>query len=88
VGQIDRGLAFYTERLPTIVGARSELDLGFSVEPGKWIANEEAFAQRWKTPGHKLAVMRHETFHRLRPLLGGDTTVIGRQGVNVLVQKP
>ncbi|MDF3884734.1 MULTISPECIES: glycosyltransferase family 39 protein [Cupriavidus] len=62
VGQIDRGLAFYTERLPTIVGARSELDLGFSVEPGKWIANEEAFAQRWKTPGHKLAVMRHETF--------------------------
>ncbi|KWR77691.1 glycosyl transferase, partial [Cupriavidus sp. SHE] len=61
VGQIDRGLAFYTERLPTIVGARSELDLGFSVEPGKWIANEEAFAQRWKTPGHKLAVMRHET---------------------------
>jgi hypothetical protein len=88
VGQIDRGLAFYAEREPIIVGARSELDLGFSVEPDKWIANEEAFAQRWLTPGHKLAVMRHETFHRLRPLLGGNTTVIGRHGVNVLVQKP
>ncbi|MCZ7010137.1 hypothetical protein OH413_26230, partial [Salmonella enterica] len=40
VGQIDRGLAFYAEREPIIVGARSELDLGFSVEPDKWIANE------------------------------------------------
>lgn len=88
VGQIDRGLAFYAEREPIIVGARSELDLGFSVEPNKWIADETAFVLRWKTPGHKLAVMRGETFERLKTLLGADTTLLSRHGVNVLVQKP
>lgn len=88
VGQIDRGLAFYAEREPTIVGARSELDLGFTVEPNKWIADEAAFVQRWTAPGHKLAVMRKDTFERLKALLGADTTVLSRHGVNVLVQKP
>ncbi|WP_197090441.1 glycosyltransferase family 39 protein [Cupriavidus basilensis] len=88
VGQIDRGLAFYAEREPIIVAARSELDLGFSVEPNKWIADEAAFVQRWKASGHKLAVMRKDTFERLKTLLGTDTTVLSQHGVNVLVQKP
>ncbi|CAG9166257.1 Undecaprenyl phosphate-alpha-4-amino-4-deoxy-L-arabinose arabinosyl transferase [Cupriavidus pinatubonensis] len=87
VGQIDRGLAFYSEMAPVIVGARSELDMGFDAEPSKWIPNEDAFVARWTSPGHKLAVMRTETFQRLRPRLGNETTQLSRNGANVLVQR-
>lgn len=87
VGQIDRGLAFYARVEPTIVGARSELDLGFSVEPSKWIGTESEFVQRWGTPGHKLAVMRTDTYERLQPLLGVGTAQRMRSGSNVLLER-
>ncbi|AVA35812.1 glycosyltransferase family 39 protein [Cupriavidus metallidurans] len=87
VGQIDRGLAFYSEMLPQVVVARDELDLGFSVDPQRWIDSYATFLLRWRERGHKLAVMREATFAQLSPDLGPESLVVARRGTTVLVEK-
>jgi hypothetical protein len=87
VGQIDRGLAFYSGMLPQVVVARDELDLGYSVEPQRWIDSYATFLPRWGEPGHKLAVMREATYAQLSPDLGPESLVVARRGTTVLLEK-
>lgn len=87
VGQIDRGLAFYSTMQPIVVQARGELDLGFTVEPERWVVDDAAFLRRWATPGHKLAVMRSSTYATLKAGMSPGTAEVFRRGANVLVER-
>lgn len=87
VGQLNRGLAFYAQTIPVVVVARDELHLGYTVEPNRWLASYDAFAQEWASSGHKLAVMRADLFERLRKRLGDTTVIVARSGANILVER-
>ena len=73
--------------LPQVVVARDELDLGFSVDPQRWIDSYAIFLPRWRESGHKLAVMREATYEQLSPDLGPGSLVVARRGATVLVEK-
>jgi 4-amino-4-deoxy-L-arabinose transferase-like glycosyltransferase len=86
VGDLDRGLAFYAQRLPVVVAARAELAPGIEADARQWLPSEDAFVAAWQSNGHKLAVMRESTYLRLRDRMGGATSV-NAAGPRVLVEK-
>ncbi len=63
---LDHTLPFYLRRTLIPVEEADELEFGIGQEPDKWLPTLAAFATRWKTGGPALAIMKPETFDRLR----------------------
>lgn len=66
VDAYEQSIPFYLHRTCTLVGYRGELDFGLRQEPGRWIADLEQFAARWRTASDALAVIRPESYAQLQ----------------------
>jgi len=61
-------LPFYLQRPVIMAVARSELALGVTAEPQKWIETPEQFVQRWQQDISAVAVIANEDFETYRQL--------------------
>ena len=66
VDAYEQSIPFYLRRTCTLVGYRGELDFGLGEEPGRWIADLNQFAVRWRSAADALAVIRPESYAQLR----------------------
>ena len=68
VDDYEQSIPFYLRRTCTLVGYRGELDFGLNQEPSRWVPNLASFAIRWRAETDALAVIRPESYARLRQM--------------------
>jgi 4-amino-4-deoxy-L-arabinose transferase-like glycosyltransferase len=86
VDTFDQSLPYYLGRPVTLVHDRSELRLGTTVEPWKYIATLQKFEQRWKTGGEAYAVMTPEMYARLERA-GLPMRLLAQDGTRIVVAR-
>jgi len=63
---LDHTLPFYLGRTLVMVESPDELDFGTRQEPDKWLPTLAEFRERWRNGPRALAVMRRDTYDRLK----------------------
>jgi 4-amino-4-deoxy-L-arabinose transferase-like glycosyltransferase len=66
VGYYDQTLPYYLGRPVTLVEWLDEFTMGLSIEPSLQVPTEAQFMARWRVLAQAAAVMRPETYERLR----------------------
>jgi len=87
VGMYDQTLPFYLKRTVTLVDYSDEFEFGLTQEPQRRINTIEEFEKRWRGDPMAYAVMREETWRRLRAD-GLPMRELARDTRRVIVAKP
>ncbi|MBI4996935.1 MAG: glycosyltransferase family 39 protein [Rhodocyclales bacterium] len=87
VRMYDQTLTFYLGRTLTLVRYRDEFSFGQDIEPGKAIATEAEFRQRWTSDRDAFAIMEADTYLDLEQK-GLPMTEVARDTRRVVVRKP
>lgn len=86
VGYYDQTLPYYLRRPVTLVEWLDEFTMGLSIEPSLQVPTEAQFMARWRLLAQAAAVMRPETYERLRDA-GLPMTVVYRDPSRTVVMR-
>jgi 4-amino-4-deoxy-L-arabinose transferase-like glycosyltransferase len=84
----DHTVPWSLRRTVTMVGYKDELEQAVQWEPGKYIADRAAFAQRWNAEREAYALFAVQDFDRLRKALDLPMEEVARGPRYVIVRKP
>ncbi|MBP8309226.1 MAG: hypothetical protein KAY46_18275, partial [Burkholderiaceae bacterium] len=84
IGYYDQTLPYYLGRPVTLVEWLDEFTMGLSIEPTRQVPTEAEFMVRWRLLAQAAAVMRPETYERLREA-GLPMTVVYRDPSRTVV---
>ncbi|MBP8308125.1 MAG: phospholipid carrier-dependent glycosyltransferase [Burkholderiaceae bacterium] len=86
IGYYDQTVPYYLGRPVTLVEWLDEFSMGLSIEPQLQLPSEAEFMARWRVLAQAAAVMRPETFDRLRDA-GLPMTVVYRDPSRTVVMR-
>ncbi len=87
IGYYDQTLPYYLGRPVTLVDWLDEFAMGLSIEPALRLATVAEFMARWRSLPQAAAVMRPDTYERMRDA-GLPMTVVYRDPSRTVVMRP